>query len=182
MAFQPSNLALLTQGRGFGLWYYRQPGGDTSDAVTGAGYFSAARGLLRAGDLVLFSRATDGPDGVSGGIAAVAASASGVVDLADSMPVPLQPDLGGATSARCKLNRLAVLAYANGFTLWHYRSEDDAAESAKAGYWSPARGLLHPGDFIFGRYGAGAARRWGYNLILANNGTSVAVGEVATFS
>ena len=46
---------------------------------------------------------------------------------------------------------LSVLAYANGFTLWHYRTDDgfDALLAGnEAGYFTPARELLRPGDQI----------------------------------
>ena len=33
---------------------------------------------------------------------------------------------------------LSVLAYANGFTLWHYASDDTAAAIDSAGYFNPA--------------------------------------------
>ena len=35
---------------------------------------------------------------------------------------------------------LSALGYANGFTLWHYRTTDLAAEVDNAGYFSPAAG------------------------------------------
>jgi hypothetical protein len=46
---------------------------------------------------------------------------------------------------------LSVLAYANGFTLWHYRTADglDALLRDDAdGYFAAARDLLRPGDQI----------------------------------
>jgi hypothetical protein len=44
---------------------------------------------------------------------------------------------------------LSVLAYANGFTLWHYRTADGAgALTAEAGYFAAADELLRAGDRI----------------------------------
>lgn len=54
---------------------------------------------------------------------------------------------------------LSVLAYANGFTLWHYRTKDSLADLLESrdgrplagndnGYFSPAHELLRPGDQI----------------------------------
>ncbi len=51
---------------------------------------------------------------------------------------------------------LSVLAYANGFTLWHYRTEDDAATVLASvtgveeigGYFDSACELLRTGDRI----------------------------------
>jgi len=47
------------------------------------------------------------------------------------------------------LRNLSVLAYANGFTLWHYKSEKDALAQASAqGYFADAADLLAPGDMV----------------------------------
>ena len=47
---------------------------------------------------------------------------------------------------------LSVLAYANGFTLWHYRTADTDADLLRAGdgggYFAAANELLRPGDQI----------------------------------
>ena len=47
---------------------------------------------------------------------------------------------------------LSVLAYANGFTLWHYRTMDRPADLVPAapgdGYFAAANELLRPGDQI----------------------------------
>ena len=47
---------------------------------------------------------------------------------------------------------LSVLAYANGFTLWHYRTADTDADllcaGAGQGYFAAANELLRPGDQI----------------------------------
>jgi hypothetical protein len=46
---------------------------------------------------------------------------------------------------------LSVLAYANGFTLWHYRTSDPAPALLAPGgaYFAAADELLRPGDQIF---------------------------------
>ena len=43
---------------------------------------------------------------------------------------------------------LSVLAYANGFTLWHYTTSDTAAAVLADGYFAAARDLLRPGDML----------------------------------
>ena len=43
---------------------------------------------------------------------------------------------------------LHVLAYAHGFTLWHYRLSGLLIEAAGPGFFNPARHLLRPGDRI----------------------------------
>jgi len=47
------------------------------------------------------------------------------------------------------LRNLSVLAYANGFTLWHYKSGPDALTQAAAkGYFADAADLMAPGDMV----------------------------------
>jgi len=47
------------------------------------------------------------------------------------------------------IRNLSVLAYANGFTLWHYKSEKDRlAEITKLGYFNEAEDMLTKGDII----------------------------------
>lgn len=43
---------------------------------------------------------------------------------------------------------LSVLSYANGFTLWHYATTDNATAVAAAGYFNDASDLLRKGDLI----------------------------------
>lgn len=43
---------------------------------------------------------------------------------------------------------LAALTTANGFTLWHYRTDDDRASVLAPGYFSSASNRLLPGDIV----------------------------------
>ena len=43
---------------------------------------------------------------------------------------------------------LSALTTANGFTLWHYRTEDDRASVLAPGYFAPATARLLPGDIV----------------------------------
>ncbi len=43
---------------------------------------------------------------------------------------------------------LSVLAYANGFTLWHYKTEDAATDVDDLGYFDKAQEMLNVGDII----------------------------------
>lgn len=45
-------------------------------------------------------------------------------------------------------SNLSVLAYANGFTLWHYTTADTAAETEAANYFDNAADLLRIGDLV----------------------------------
>lgn len=47
------------------------------------------------------------------------------------------------------LRNLSVLAYANGFTLWHYKAgNDNLAQAANPGYFADAADLLTEGDMV----------------------------------
>ncbi len=46
-----------------------------------------------------------------------------------------------------KLNDLSVLAYANNFTLWHYKTIDSAITGT--GYFNNAADIMRVGDMIF---------------------------------
>ncbi|WP_297491366.1 hypothetical protein [Acidocella sp.] len=47
------------------------------------------------------------------------------------------------------LRNLSVLAYANGFTLWHYKAgNDNFVQAMGAGYFSDAADLLCEGDMV----------------------------------
>lgn len=43
---------------------------------------------------------------------------------------------------------LSALGYANGFTLWHYRTPDSRGEITAPGYFSAAYRMVRVGDFI----------------------------------
>lgn len=47
------------------------------------------------------------------------------------------------------LRNLCVLAYANGFTLWHYRAGSDPLDQvAEDAFFADASDMLAPGDLI----------------------------------
>jgi hypothetical protein len=47
------------------------------------------------------------------------------------------------------VRNLSVLAYANGFTLWHYKAGDDTLAAAGAvDFFTPADDLLTAGDIL----------------------------------
>ncbi|MBD5400142.1 hypothetical protein HDR61_00100 [bacterium] len=43
---------------------------------------------------------------------------------------------------------LSVIAYANGFTLWHYVSDEKIAAITTAGYFDSVKTLMNIGDVI----------------------------------
>lgn len=68
---------------------------------------------------------------------------------------------------------LSVLAYANGFTLWHYASAD--ADTDAAGYFDPAADLLRAGDMILATT-SGTPPRGSILLVTAATAGGVTVG------
>jgi hypothetical protein len=73
------------------------------------------------------------------------------------------------------LRNLSVLAYANGFTLWHYKSGADALTQATAkGYFADAADLLAPGDMVML-----SAAEGGKIATIAGQGKSIALAPLA---
>ncbi len=59
---------------------------------------------------------------------------------------------------------LSVIAYANGFTLWHYKENATLATITASGYFSSVKTLMNTGDII---------------LINGSDGTSIKAITVA---
>lgn len=45
-------------------------------------------------------------------------------------------------------SNLSALAYANGFTQWHYKTHDSWPEVARKGYFDPGNHLIKPDDMV----------------------------------
>ncbi|MEO1019983.1 MAG: hypothetical protein AAFY56_20180 [Pseudomonadota bacterium] len=73
---------------------------------------------------------------------------------------------------------LSAISYANGFTLWHYRSEDLASEIDDAGYFNPASKMLRTGDFVFVNSGVEGLSSNGLAVISENDGGVVNVTNI----
>lgn len=76
---------------------------------------------------------------------------------------------------------LSAIAYANGFTLWHYRTGDSPADVDNAGYFNEASRMLRVGDFILLNAGQGALPTHGVLVVSANAGGVVDVTNLTTF-
>lgn len=76
---------------------------------------------------------------------------------------------------------LSALGYANGFTLWHYRTTDLAAVVDNTGYFNAAGRMLRVGDFILLNAGLGTTPTHGVVVVVANAGGTVDVTNVTTF-
>ncbi len=75
---------------------------------------------------------------------------------------------------------LSVLAYANGFTLWHYTTADTAATVDSAGYFDDAATMLRAGDMIFANVDTGSGVSGGIFIVSANAGGVVDVNDMTT--
>lgn len=76
---------------------------------------------------------------------------------------------------------LSVLAYANGFTLWHYTTPDPAADVDTASYFNHATEMLRVGDMILANVETGAANKAGLFVVNSNAGGLVDVSDITSF-
>ena len=81
---------------------------------------------------------------------------------------------------------LSVLAYANGFTLWHYTTPDAAIDVDTQGYFNSAADMVRVGDMVLANVDSDGAPASGIFLISTNSTGVVdtadmtAVGSVDT--
>ncbi len=79
-------------------------------------------------------------------------------------------------------NNLSVLAYANGFTLWHYRTTDAATTVDTTGYFNAAINMLRVGDMILSNSGPTGSVSNGVYVVITNDGTNVDVANMTNFA
>lgn len=77
---------------------------------------------------------------------------------------------------------LSVLAYANGFTLWHYTSVDAAAEVDSADYFATASDMLRVGDFIMANTDTDGTPVHGIFVVSAVGAGTVDVNDITQIS
>jgi hypothetical protein len=77
-----------------------------------------------------------------------------------------------------KSSDLSVLAYANGFTLWHYTTVDLATEVDTAGYFNTACDMLRVGDMIMSNIDTDGSPQAGILLVASNSGGTVDVANL----
>jgi hypothetical protein len=75
---------------------------------------------------------------------------------------------------------LSVLAYANGFTLWHYTTPDAAATVDTAGYFNGASEMLRVGDLILANVETGGTIKAGIFFVNANSGGVVDIADITS--
>ena len=78
-------------------------------------------------------------------------------------------------------NNLSALTYANGFTLWHYKTPDVADDVDTSGYFNEAASMLRVGDFIFANANVSAAMQSGVFIVASNSGGVVNVANITGF-
>jgi hypothetical protein len=75
-------------------------------------------------------------------------------------------------------NNLSVLAYANGFTLWHLATSDTATAVSTAGYFNSAADMLRVGDMILANVEADGVAQAGIFLVNQNGSGVVDVANL----
>lgn len=73
---------------------------------------------------------------------------------------------------------LSVLAYANGFTLWHYRTGDAASVVDSQGYFNEAGDVFRSGDMILANVGTGGSSTAGVFLVSSATAGIVDVADL----
>lgn len=70
-------------------------------------------------------------------------------------------------------NDLSVLAYANNFTLWHYKTEDSSVTSG--GYFNSASDMMRLNDLIIANVDTDGSPATKFYIVTGNSGGVVAV-------
>jgi hypothetical protein len=78
-------------------------------------------------------------------------------------------------------SNLSALTYANGFTLWHYKTPDAASDVDTTGYFDEAASMLRVGDFIFANADADATMQSGVFIVSSNAGGVINVTNLTAF-
>jgi hypothetical protein len=73
---------------------------------------------------------------------------------------------------------LSVLAYANGFTLWHYATTDTGADIDTAGYFNDAADMVRVGDMMLANVDTDGTPASGIYLVNANASGVVDVADM----
>lgn len=73
------------------------------------------------------------------------------------------------------LNELTVLGYANGFTLWHYKTLDAPKDVRKKDYFNAAKTMLRVNDLIVANVGLASDPTTKIYHVSDNNDCRVAV-------
>ena len=72
---------------------------------------------------------------------------------------------------------LSVIGYANGFTLWHYRSKDSVQQVLACGHFDQAADMLRVGDLVFANLDVGGLPQNGMLTVCKNQNGQVTVSQ-----
>ena len=78
-------------------------------------------------------------------------------------------------------NDLSALSYANGFTLWHYKTADASTTVDTTGYFNEAAGMLRVGDFVMANTNVGGAVQHGMLVVTNADANTVDVANLTLF-
>lgn len=78
-------------------------------------------------------------------------------------------------------SNLSALSYANGFTLWHYKTNDPAADVDTTGYFNAAASMLRVGDFVLANASASGVVESGVLIVKSNAAGVVDVSNITPF-
>jgi outer membrane protein assembly factor BamB len=78
-------------------------------------------------------------------------------------------------------SNLSALTYANGFTLWHYKTPDQPEAIDDSGYFNEAASMLRVGDFIFANADTNGSIDSGVFIVASNSGGVVNVSNITGF-
>ncbi len=73
---------------------------------------------------------------------------------------------------------LSVLAYSNGFTLWHYATTDVASDVDTSGYFNDAADMLRTGDMVMANVDTGGTPAAGIFLVSSSTGSAVDLADI----
>lgn len=73
---------------------------------------------------------------------------------------------------------LSVLAYSNGFTLWHYATVDLATDVDTSGYFNEAADMLRTGDMVMANVDTDGTPGAGIFLVASSAGSIVNLADI----
>lgn len=75
---------------------------------------------------------------------------------------------------------LSVLAYSNGFTLWHYKTNDASADVDTEGYFNDVSHIMNIGDIIIANTDQDGTPASGIFTVLSNTDDVVDVADMVS--
>lgn len=75
--------------------------------------------------------------------------------------------------------KLSVLAYGNGFTVWHYVTTDSRTAVMADGYWDETYDFVRVGDVIYLNAGSGDALETSQIAVIPSPSRTVRVAEMS---